>query len=632
MKKLTLFLLSFALVLISFDSFSEDKEIDSRPWLAVHDFTVSEQLEQKGVNGWKLAAQLEGALAQKGMYRIVTRAKIAKVLKEKNISSSSNIDASAMGGMIGADYIITGAITNNGNKITLSAKLIDVKHEAGEIEKSYDLSVSGDTLDESLKKLPGLYDEMAISMTTTPGELFDRSLRYLDQHNYTKAAKDFKELKKQLPMEKIRELVVANKDVPPTNDPTLVTPGKLLDYALEMMDKEKTYEAVAAFNKIRTFKNVKDITEIDSLITEAEQEGLKQKADIEKSIASAVDLLRAAKDRNSSREPAQLLDEASGMLESILYNPKFVLTPDDKNQIETLLKNIKDSRKGMYAGPAIGKEFLIPDINIALMPIPKGTFVMGSESVSPEDDEADNPAHTVTISRPFWMGKYEVTIGEYLFFLSDIRSNTSLSDDVDKNIKWSSDFTPIEKNYTMKRGMGVTWGDKNQPMVGVNSIAASEFCRWLTLRERDAKRLPKGYVFRLPTEAEWEYVCRAGTTSDYHTPEGAGEYALDEYAWHGGTSTEKTAVAGKKKPNPWGLHDMHGNVWEWCYDWYDGTYLHDDVTDPIGPGSSSENLKVARGGSFVSDVGDLKSNVRYSVPYKSAKKNVGFRIVLAPEI
>ena len=121
-----------------------------------------------------------------------------------------------------------------------------------------------------------------------------------------------------------------------------------------------------------------------------------------------------------------------------------------------------------------------------------------------------------------------------------------MSEDVNKNIKWSSGYTPIEKNYTMKRGMGETWGDKNQPMVGINYLAANEFCQWLTTRERNAKRLPKNYVFRLPTEAEWEYVCRAGTTTDYHIPEGAGEYAIDEYAWHGGNSEEKLLLLARK--------------------------------------------------------------------------------------
>lgn len=628
MRKTISIFSSIFLIFVSFNSFSQE----SLPWLAVHDFTVSEQLSDKGVNGWKIAEQLEGALAQQETYRIVTRAKIAKVLKEKNISSTSSIDASAMGGMIGADYIVTGTITNSENKITLSAKLIDVKKEAGEIEKSYDLSVSGDTLDDAIKKLPDLYKEIAIRITMTPGELFDQSLHYLDQQNYTKAAKDFRELKKQVDAEKIKTLMLTGKNVPPTIDPTLTTPGKLLDYGIKMMNEGKNSEAASAFNKIKTFKDVKSIAEIDDLITEAEQESLKQKESIEKTIAAAAELVRASKDRNSSKDPTMLLDEATGMLESILYNPTLSLTSDEKNQIELLLKNIKDFRKGMYQGPAIGKEWLVPDINIALIPIPKGTFSMGTDSVQQGIEEPDNPAHIVTISKPFWMDKYEVTIGEYLFFLNDIRANTSLSEKVDEEINWTSGFSPIEKDYTMKDGMGVTWGDKNQPIVGINWIAANEFCKWLTAREINAKRLHKGYVYRLPTEAEWEYACRAGTAGNYSISQEEGEYALDQHAWHNGCSEDKTANAGKKRANPWGLHDLHGNVWEWCYDWYEGAYLSDDVTDPVGPAESTENLKVVRGGSFTSDPSDLKSYTRHSIPYKSGRKNVGFRVVLAPEI
>ena len=257
MKRFSLFILSVLILSASVNSFSESEKADTRQWLAVHDFTVSEQLEEKGINGWKVAERIEGALAQNGMYRIVTRAKIAKVLKEKNITSSSNIDASAMGGMIGADYIVTGSVTNSGDKITLSAKLIDVKKEAGEIEKSYDVSTSGDTLDDAIKKLPELYDEIAVKMTMTPGKLFDESLRNLDSQNYTEAAREFRDLKQQVPGDEIRNLVRANKDVPPTNDPTLTTPGQLLDYALRMMDKGNSYEAASALNKIITFKKCK---------------------------------------------------------------------------------------------------------------------------------------------------------------------------------------------------------------------------------------------------------------------------------------------------------------------------------------------------------------------------------------
>jgi formylglycine-generating enzyme required for sulfatase activity len=190
----------------------------------------------------------------------------------------------------------------------------------------------------------------------------------------------------------------------------------------------------------------------------------------------------------------------------------------------------------------------------------------------------------------------------------------------------------------MKSGGGDFWGDENQPIVGINWKAADQFCKWLTKRESLAKRLPDGYEYRLPTEAEWEYACRASASKDKSVPPSTsycfGDDAgiLSDYAWFKLNSGGRTFPAGKKKPNAWGLYDMHGNVWEWCRDWYDGPYLEIEVKDPKGSDASTDNLKVLRGGSFMSDANELGSSTRYSLDYKTAKKNIGFRIVCGPKL
>jgi formylglycine-generating enzyme required for sulfatase activity len=175
---------------------------------------------------------------------------------------------------------------------------------------------------------------------------------------------------------------------------------------------------------------------------------------------------------------------------------------------------------------------------------------------------------------------------------------------------------------------------------------AREFCKRLTEAEGEAGRLPKGYVYRLPTEAEWEYACRAGTDGPYNV---AGDYAtlagVKKFAWlsicHGWTSN--TGEVGRKRlPNAWGLYDMHGNVYEWCLDWY-GPYAKETVSDPTGPTKGTE--KVVRGGCFVlpRDPKDshldrivhpfLRSASRYSVPPGVRYYGiVGFRVVLAPAV
>ncbi|HEY7545724.1 MAG TPA: bifunctional serine/threonine-protein kinase/formylglycine-generating enzyme family protein, partial [Blastocatellia bacterium] len=181
----------------------------------------------------------------------------------------------------------------------------------------------------------------------------------------------------------------------------------------------------------------------------------------------------------------------------------------------------------------------------AFVQIPQGEFLMGSEKG--EGDE--KPAHKVRISRPFEMGKYEVTQAQWEAVMGNNPSN------------FKGANLPVEN---------VSWND------------AQEFIQKLNARN-------DGYVYRLPTEAEWEYACRAGSTGDY-----AGN--LDEMAWHGSNSASKTHSVGQKKPNAWGLHDMHGNVWEWCMDWYlENYYSQSPSADPPGPGTGS--LRVSRGGS-----------------------------------
>ena len=634
----TKFLISTVLILLSIPLSAQQERTNVTPWVAVHDFSVSSDLKKKGVNGWRIAGKLENKLVQKGLYRIVTRAKIAKVLKEKNLNSSSNLEASEFGKMVGSDFIVTGQIQNTGNKIILIGKLIDVSGEAGEVEKSFDISVTGKNLDDAVIKLPGLYDELAARLTMSPGDFLNDGIYFMNQGNYVKAVKAFQEVKRLAPIEKIKE-ILNNPDLPSFESVTinsLTTPGELLDYGIKEMENNNNHRAAAAFKKfekITPFEKIKNLFEVGKILKRAEGLARKQKGKINKGIEQAVALFMNAqknqKDVEKSIPPAELCDKSLMKLEGILVNPKIYLSVDEKDKIENLISKIKNFRDKLFAGPVFGKIWIVPGIKIRLEPIKAGSFEMGEDYSAEEDYGQDNPIHLVNIAKPFWMGKYEVSIGEFLYFLQEANQRNSKSE-INKTINWTASYTPILKNYSMKRGKGITWGNKKQPMVGVSWDGAVQFCEWLTRREKTAKRLSENYVYRLPTEAEWEYVCRADSKTKYYF----GDETLDlyDYAYYRDNSKRKTSVAGKKKPNKWGIHDMHGNVWEWCYDWYDDAYIAEEVTDPIGSDMSLDNLKVLRGGSFVSSPLDLQSSTRYSFRYKGSKKNVGFRIVCAPGI
>ena len=190
---------------------------------------------------------------------------------------------------------------------------------------------------------------------------------------------------------------------------------------------------------------------------------------------------------------------------------------------------------------------------MALVWIPPGTFLMGSPESEEGRDRDEGPPHAVTISRGFWLGQNAVTQGQWEAVMG---SNPS---------RFKEATRPVEQ---------VSW----------NNVQA--FIGKLNAAEGRA-------VYRLPTEAEWEYACRAGTTTRYSF--GDDESPLGEYAWWKENSEGCTHPVGEKKPNPWGLYDLHGNVWEWCQDRY-GRYASGPQTDPTGPTKGSP--RVGRGGSW----------------------------------
>jgi formylglycine-generating enzyme required for sulfatase activity len=154
---------------------------------------------------------------------------------------------------------------------------------------------------------------------------------------------------------------------------------------------------------------------------------------------------------------------------------------------------------------------------------------------------------------------------------------------------------------------------------------ASGYCSALTQRERESGRLPAGYEYRLPSEAEWEYACRAGSTNRFNFGDDAS--SADQFAWTAENSEAATHPVGLKRPNSWGLCDMHGNVWEWCSDWGE-PYPAAPLTDPIGPATSK--YKVFKGGGWNQDAQYGSASSRFMMSPSNGIHFVGFRVVLGP--
>jgi formylglycine-generating enzyme required for sulfatase activity len=192
-----------------------------------------------------------------------------------------------------------------------------------------------------------------------------------------------------------------------------------------------------------------------------------------------------------------------------------------------------------------------------------------------------------------------------------------------------SKYETTQEEYQTVMGNNPSYftGDLKCPVEQVTWYDATNYCGKLTAKERAVGRLPAGYEYRLPTEAEWEYACRAGTTTRFSYGDDPSYTQLGEYAWYALNSGNTTHPVGVKKPNAWGLYDMHGNVWEWCGDWYD-PYPGGSVTDPRGPHTGS--FRVDRGGGWYDGARRCRSAYRRCEWADYRYGGMGFRLVLAP--
>lgn len=296
--------------------------------------------------------------------------------------------------------------------------------------------------------------------------------------------------------------------------------------------------------------------------------------------------------------------------------------------------------------PVQGQSWTMTDhAGIKMMWVEPGTFSMGSPDTEAGRKPDESPVTKVTLTKGYWLGQTELTIGQWKAVTGE-----SLRDHVIKMLHDETIYDFGTQQKKLREFMNFNPDDPDRimanendslPMYFVSWDDAMDFCKQLTIQEKAKDRLPDGYIYTLPTEAQWEYACRAGTTdATFNGPvvmTGRVAPVLDSIAWYGGNNAVNyhgkklgnsgagPRNAGEKRPNAWGLQDMPGNIWEWCRDWY-GSYPGGMVVDPSGPASGT--ARINRGGSWGSGANDSRSANRAKNPQPEKSAYRGFRIAL----
>lgn len=270
---------------------------------------------------------------------------------------------------------------------------------------------------------------------------------------------------------------------------------------------------------------------------------------------------------------------------------KFTIYPlqtQKENKKYTYLENLKSPQKE--------HPWIIPGLNMELIPASPGSFLIGSPLNDPERDSNEIALQSINLEYPFWMGKFEVNQNEY------------------EEIMWH--------NPSLYSRLG-----GKAPVERTSWHNAMEFCKKLTAREKAAGRLPENYIYRLPTEAEWEYCCRADSNSIYYF--GSNKEILPGHAWIEKNSGKSTHPSGERNPNSWGFHDMLGNVGEWCLDVF-GESIHPSIIK-METEKPSGSYYIVRGGSWGDHPEQVRCASRFRTDYPFLQRStIGFRIVLAP--
>lgn len=583
MKKL--FVLAFASLLIcGFCLAQEGTDASKRPYAAVVDFTVEKTVKAE-ITGSAIAVKLEQALGDS--YRLVTRNQVSKSMQELKFQASDLIDkdnAKTLGKMIGADLIITGTVVQIGNTITIAAQRINI--ETGEIKQKAEASTS------DVNQINNLFADIAhvIVMSDTEKKAyldekfnypkhFDDGKKAFERQEYSEAVSC---LKRAIAAKRTPEAESLLKQAEERNNMKIDIQQKKTEYEQAISDGRQSLKNNDWINAERAFKKALAVPGYGS--DKDAREGLKNSqgsAESAKKRQEAQEAWALTKTKvkslmqslitdanNSAIDDSKRISAADSALELIDNSLKSPYVSDmEKTEFANLRTQITNILSELKPSALTGKDFTVKDLGMEFVWIEK----MGC-----------------------WVGKYEVTNAEY------------------------RKYDPLHDSKNYKAG---DLNDDKLPVVFVSFDDATKFTEWLTERERNAKRLPEGYIYRLPAKDEWTAFAQCGEGWEYPwgntMPPKFGNYSDKASAWDKKMNSYDdgfalTCPVDKSGKNDWGLYGVGGNVWE-C--------TRKSATNPA--------FDAWRGGSWtISQPGILRTDFRRTSNTPDKDENYGFRVVL----
>lgn len=575
--------------------------------ISVHEFTVPPEMQQRGQTGWWAAETMESLLARTRRFEVLTRARIAQVLREQALNSGAIVKNEPVR-TEKTDFVVSGRFSSTPRCLTLTLSVI--RADSAAIYRSFELSLPNVAGLETANA-QRLLEDAAAFLVMSPGMMLAQALENREAGNLRRTMEIMNFLMQNFPLAEL------DKRPLPPEPPEFSGKGvaELFDTGVKLWRKGATREAEPYFHACRGRLGVPGFS---ALLAESEHALKNHDRQFEQQLAQAKKGYEILLQKGRSEEALALCDNEMHKLNDYIRHSDVKLLRNELQLLEAELARFQAYRDKIFSGPSVTSSWELPELGIRLVPVPAGEFLQNRHG------EEGTP-RKVRISRPFWIAEKEITAGEYAAFLNSATLGLGKNERYryDREIRYQDSRCPLDQTFNFRRGYG-----PDDPMSCVSWRGAKLYVDWLNERERKAGRIPPGYEYRLPTEAEWDWAARGGSSGrecPYCTAAAMAKIAVIEE-----NSDRQAQKTGSRAPNALGLFDMYGNLWEWCGDWYSELSGASAETDPIGPANNADDCKVIRGGSFRSIGSELNCDTRREADYRSGRSNIGFRIVCAP--